>query len=66
MIKNIVISREHTAQVTSWLKENIGTENVRWWVQDNVWINHTVGFSVSIDLLEEEEPLLTTFLLKWA
>ena len=73
MIKTVLIPKQDKLEVATWLKENVSAENMRWWVQDNVYIPspdlHTPskqGSAFSIDVTEEEEPLLTIFLLKWS
>jgi len=67
MIKHVTVPREQKIQVMAWLIENVNKEGVRWWLQDNVIFQGEHGPSTlfSIDVTEEEEPMLTTFLLKW-
>jgi len=68
MIKFITVPREQKAEVVSWLQENIGPESVRWWLQDNIIFRGEPGPSTlfSIDVTEEEGPMLTVFMLRWA
>lgn len=66
VIKTVILSSEYQKDVVIWLTENVGTENVRWWIQGSIGLNlaQKPGLLVSLDVTEEE-PLITAFLLKW-
>ena len=74
MICRQVIPSKDVETVKSWLTENLGEENVRWWAEksrSSEWVStgKNIGYrwdyAFYIDPTEEEEPLLTMFLLKW-
>lgn len=72
-MKHYFIRKEDAADVTAWLIENVGKENVRWWfdsdpytgqrtVAQNKWAHGSV---VWLDVTEEELPMLTWFTMRW-
>lgn len=71
-MKHYFIRKEHAPDAKSWLLENIGSENVRWWFDSDPmvssqkvgdrWLQGTV---VWIDVTEEEAANLTWFTLRW-
>jgi hypothetical protein len=64
MIKHYNITKDNFQRARDWLKENVSSEGVRWWV-------HTPsGFygeaNIAVDVTEEEEVFLTAFILTFA
>ncbi len=59
MVINVPRDESKKKEMIDWLTDNISKENVRWWFEDEV------KGRVMIDLTEEEQPLLTLFLLRW-
>ena len=72
MIRNYLISKDKTNEVVDWLTANISTEDVRWWrvpasgTWDNQEARYHYGHNFFIDVTEEEEPMLTAFVLKYS
>ena len=66
------IPHAHAAEVKSWLTENFGPENVRWWCSNNGYhwngqtARHECDFRVTVEATEEEEPWLMVFTLRWS
>lgn len=71
-MKIYTVKKEHVNEATSWLKENVSAENVRWWFagqQLRTWENNGVWVDnpqIWIDVTEEELPQLTWFVMKWS
>ena len=60
MVINLPRDESKKLEMIQWLIDNIGKENVRWWFTDPYWRRHII-----LDVSEEEESLLTLFLLRW-
>lgn len=62
MIKVYLLTKSKFKEVKPWLEKNISQEGVRWWV-DSDFISPDTGGKVinklSVELTEEEEPMLT-------
>jgi len=71
MIKQYHINRDNWPDVSEWLIENVSKENIRWWAikgagkWDGIAAKYVYDMNLSIDVTDEEEPLLTTFILKY-
>lgn len=74
MIKHFYFKPNQKETVDSWLSENIGLENFRWWSQHQIlplhehdekdgWPFVDVFQKYTIELTEEEEPMLAWFIL---
>jgi hypothetical protein len=68
-LKTFKIKQTNKPEIKEWCLENLGTETVRWWVQEDLmrlssFSNHDV--TLCVDVTEEEESLLTYFILKYA
>jgi hypothetical protein len=61
MVINVPRDKSKKKEMVDWLTDNISKENVRWWFTNPFSINNIV-----IDVTEEEEPMLTFFMLKWS
>jgi hypothetical protein len=57
MVINVPRDERKKLEMIQWLTDNISKENVRWWFPNS---NHVI-----LDITEEEQPLLTLFLLRW-
>ncbi len=57
MVINVPRDKSKKKEMVDWLTDNISKENVRWWFPNS---NHVI-----LDITEEEQPLLTLFLLRW-
>jgi hypothetical protein len=67
-LKKYRIKQINKPEIKDWCRENLGTENVRWWFQEDLigmktWSHsdHTLVF----DVTEEEESQLMYFILKY-
>ena len=72
MIKRFKISAENIPTARQWCLDNLGEELVRWWIEESIIgmeryavYPNKPPFMLSIDLTEEEEGYLTTFILKF-
>lgn len=74
MIHKCVVPANRVNEVKSWLTENLGQENYRWWATkcgtpEWVGVGTKIGYhwdmEFYIEPTEEEEPMLTLFLLRW-
>ena len=70
-MKTIMIPGGKKEEVIKWCLDNFGTEDVRWWQTPTprVW-DHNAGrwgedATITVDVTEEEETMLTLFMLKW-
>ena len=61
MVINVPRDESKKLEMIQWLTDNISKENLRWWFTDPHWRKHIV-----LDVSEEEESLLTLFLLRWS
>lgn len=72
VMKVFNIPHKDAKEVISWLTENIGPENTRWWCSNDgyKWNEHTAkreyDLRVYVEATEEEEPWLTVFTLRWS
>jgi hypothetical protein len=72
MIHTYKIKHNDWREVREWLVENIGNDGYRWWTTDanGSWNGVTANWerdkALSIEVTEDEEPMLTTFILKYA
>ena len=71
-MKKFCIDKKHKDEVEKWLLENIGSPFFRWWIDDHIIFNLTSikspeksTITVNLDLTEEEESLLTLFIMRW-
>jgi hypothetical protein len=60
MVINVPRDESKKKEMIRWLTDNISKENVRWWFTDPHWRKYII-----LDITEEEQPLLTLFLLRW-
>lgn len=72
-MKYFFIKQEQQAEVESWLRENIGSKNVRWWwdsdrlgCQRKVGDKWIEGAVVWLDVTDAEAANLTWFTLRWS
>lgn len=73
MIKVFSVSKAAFADATSWLKENLGTEGVRWWTEGRerptlYRDDGTVqggGYTITLDVTDEEDGIVTAFALRF-
>lgn len=73
-MKRIKIPQERGAKkaMTEWLLENIGKEDGRWWFTGRIYGDKQQdGYipsweTIMVDLTEEEEPMLSFFMLRWS
>lgn len=71
MIKVFRVSKTVSSDAVGWLKENLGTEGVRWWMEGRerptlYRQDGTVeggGYMITLDVTDEEEPIVTAFVL---
>jgi hypothetical protein len=67
-LKKYRIKQTNKSEIKEWCKENLGTENVRWWVHEDImglssYFNTDV--TLCLDVTEEEESQLMYFILKY-
>ena len=68
----IKIPKGKKAEIADWLTDNISKENVRWWFNGRIYSDtDNDGYissqeTIIVDATEEEEPMLTFVMLKWA
>lgn len=70
MIKVFYVHKDHV-KATAWLKDNLGTEGVRWWTDGRLrpTVYHQDGtveggdLKVTLDVTDEEESVVTAFVL---
>jgi hypothetical protein len=60
MVINVPRDESKKLEMIQWLTDNISKENLRWWFTDPHWRKYII-----LDITEEEQPLLTLFLLRW-
>jgi hypothetical protein len=60
MVINVPRDKSNKKKMIQWLTDNISKENLRWWFTDPHWRKYII-----LDITEEEQPLLTLFLLRW-
>jgi hypothetical protein len=71
MIKQYHIDRDRWPEVSDWLVEHVSKENIRWWATkgvgqwDGIAAKYVHDMNLSIDVANEEEHILTTFILKY-
>jgi hypothetical protein len=72
VLKRFKIKKANKPEVKQWCLENLGTETVRWWFEEDLIAgtrystDHTINFTLAIDVTEEEESRLMFFILKYA
>lgn len=58
-------------ELFSWLEQQLGPENVRWWHQKvpTVWYHEDPKpadrIKITMDVTDEEEPIVSAFILRW-
>ena len=72
-MKYFFINQRDIPAVESWLTENVGSKNVRWWwdydrqgSQRKVGDKWIQGAVVWLDVTEEEAANLTWFAMRWS
>lgn len=72
MLKVIRVSDEASKEAINWLKQNLSAEGVRWWANSVPKIFYPDskthvggGIEVTVDVTDEEEALVTTFVLRF-
>lgn len=71
VMKVFNIKHQDAEEVKSWLTENFGPEDTRWWVTNSgyVWNGSSAQYNydlrVYVEATEDEEPWLTVFTLRW-
>jgi hypothetical protein len=67
-LKQFKIDNDIKAEVKQWCLDNLGSETVRWWFQDDMLGYKSYASAPSIlmlDVTEEEENNLTYFILRY-
>lgn len=70
-MKQFKIKKAIKPDVKQWCLDNLGTENVRWWIEEELVarnrdaLSHQREFTFVIDVTQEEESRLMYFVLKY-
>jgi hypothetical protein len=71
-LKTFKIKKSIKPEVKQWCLDNLGTETVRWWVEEDLKsggylpdTSYLKEFTLILDVTEEEESRLTFFILKY-
>ena len=70
-MKQFKIKKSIKPDVKQWCLDNLGTETVRWWFEEDLIAknrhdtDHVITFTLVLDVTEEEEFHLTHFILKY-
>jgi hypothetical protein len=70
-LKRFKIKKAIKPDVKQWCLDNLGTETVRWWFEEDLISgnrhsnDHLSAFTLTLDVTEEEESHLMYFVLKY-
>lgn len=74
MLKVFHVNKTALVDAVDYLKENLGTEGVRWWTEGRerptIYYNDGTGpvgggYIIALDVTDEEEPIVTAFALRF-